>query len=174
VNSSGIEVMLLPSTTNQTICILDISCLVTSTDSDSLWFLVNLLSLSSALLVEKSSHDETAATATTLLQFQFLEQVLFLFQNEMGNMKSAVTFPPLLFYSLTPISTKDSKKFLEIFFKPESGFTEEISRKNALRAIVDSLFHSREIMTPETSEGPQDPRHLFTTGNFQKRFDLSL
>jgi hypothetical protein len=168
VNSSGIEVKLLPSA-NGTLCILDISPLVTFTDSDSLWFLVNLLSLSSALLVEKSSNDDAA----TFLQFQFLEQVLTLFHDEIGNIKSSVTFPPLLFYSASPISPKDSKKFLEIFFKPENGFTEEISRKNSLRGMIDSLFHSRELLSPE-DQTQQNPLHLFTTPNFMKRFPILI
>jgi hypothetical protein len=159
--TTGIDSHLLPSS-NGNLIILDISQFVHSTDSDSLWFLLNLFSLSSGLLLEKSQDE------TIFPQLHFLEKFLSLFHHEMGTLKSAISFPSLLFYSSSPISIKDSKKLLETFLKPENGFSEEISQKNSLKGILDSIFHSKEFLSPETLI--QDPFQLFSSPNFIKRF----
>lgn len=91
----------------------------------------------------------------------------------MGTIKAAITLPPLILYSSTPVNAKDSKKLLETFLKPESGFSEDISHRNSIRGIVDSLFHSREILSPDTilSNPTVD---LFTSSNFVKRYILII
>jgi hypothetical protein len=159
--ATEIESHLLPSS-NETLCILDISQFVHSTDSDSLWLLLNLFSLSSGLLLEKTQDD------SIFLQLHFLEQFLSLFHNEMGALKSTIPFPSLLFYSSSPLSVKDAKKVLENFVKPESGFSEDISQRNVLKGILDSLFHSKEFLSPDA--GVPNKLELFSSPNFTKRF----
>lgn len=158
---NGIEYHILPYESGN-LCILDVSSLSVMNESKSLWLLLNFLSLSAGLLVEKSEDDQT------FTRLQFLEQTMSLFHNEMNIVKSTINFPPLLLYSAAPLGAKESKKVMDTFLKPENGFSEEISKKNALRGIIDSLFHSKDLISPDSHVN--DPVQLISSPNFGKRF----
>ena len=125
-------------------CVVDLGALLLSDDQSAeyLWLGLNILSLSSLAIFEKSTDPND------LSQFQCLRRGLGLFNDDMHTFKTTLTMPPLALFSRDGhLSNKDAKKMLEAHFNPESGFSEEIGNRNLLKNIISSVFESRELLS---------------------------
>jgi hypothetical protein len=124
---------------------------------------LNILSMSSLVVFEKAeSHSFT--------QFEFLRRLLEFFGGDMNSLKSSVTIPPLVLFSHAGhISSKDSKKTMELYLAPESGFSEEIGERNMIRNLITTVFESREAIGAATPRGTS-VSDLFGTDELRSRY----
>jgi hypothetical protein len=133
-------------------CVIDLTTLVRRDDLPSLLFsLCNLLSLSSALFVQFDVEDNNK----NITDLSFFNNLQDLFENNLSALQQAVRMPLMHYYSRgsRELPVKAGKRAVDKMLLPETGFSEDIGKRNCTRNILSSLPQHKELIQLRAHEG---------------------